>query len=226
MFTLTPQVVARFDLGLAAEFVAFWNGFYNYRIKVFGEDSDINYLAELNIGADLNDDNVRRLLRWKDPHHLTERILSGPSEGQPNKRVARVLDALDTINRFRQGSISETAMQEMVVSLFPSGLVFQVFIMHIARPHIYPIADQHVFRAYGVHHGIEPHATWDTYLGYTQYFAEIARVLQIDRSPENTASLKRIDNALMVFGQFLKSYYRDAELALTADAPNSNVMLG
>ncbi len=78
MFTLTPQEVARFDLGRAAEFVAFWSRFYIYRVKVLAEDFDIDYLAELNIGADLNDDNVRRLLRWKDTHHLTDPILSGP----------------------------------------------------------------------------------------------------------------------------------------------------
>jgi len=148
------------------------------------------------------------------------------SEGQPNNRVVRVLDALGTINGFRQGIVSTSAMREMVAGLFPSGFVFQVFIMHIARPHIYPIADQHVFRAYGVHRGIEPHTTWDTYLGYTQYFAEIARSLEIDRSPENTAPLKRIDNALMVFGQFLKSYYRDAEPAVAADVPDSDIVLG
>jgi hypothetical protein len=226
MFTLIPQEVARFDLGRAAEFVAFWSRFYVYRVKVLGEDFDIDYLAELNIGADLNDDNVRRLLRWKDPHHLTDPILSGPSKGQPNDRVVRVLAALGAINGFRQGIVSASAMREIVAGLFPSGFVFQVFIMHIARPHMYPIADQHVFRAYGIHRGVEPYATWDTYLEYTQYFAEIARSLEIDRSPENTAPLKRIDNALMVFGQFLKSYYRDADPIIAADAPNSDVVLG
>jgi len=120
--------------------------------------------------------------------------------------VARAINALPLLNRLRRGEISEADARAAVSGVFPTGIVFQVFLLHIARPHVYPIADQHVFRTYGVHRVVKAPKTWTTYTGYQAYFSDIAEAMGIARMTSAVRDLKRIDNALMEFGQFLKRY--------------------
>jgi hypothetical protein len=208
MYTPNSLEIAQFNLACAARFVEFWRQFYDYRVKVLDSEVEIDYFAELNIGKDLNEENVRRLLRWKDPHQLTHRILSGSNKGQQNSRVLRVLRCLTAINRFRNEKISEDEIRRTVEGVFPQGLVYGVFLLHIARPHSHPIADQHVFRACCLHTGIHDEQSWRTYDAYREYFSRIAQAIGVVQTRENIPQLKDIDNALMVFGQFLKAYYR------------------
>jgi hypothetical protein len=208
MFTLNTEEMAELRMERAHAFVAFWRQFYNYRITVLDDEVLIDYHAELNLGQDLTEENVRRLLRWKDRHQLTDRILSGPNAGRDNPRVLRVLRDLDAINRFRRGAIAEDEIRRTVSAIFPSGIIFQVFLIHIAAPHDYPIADQHVFRTCSLHTRHELGQTWDGYLFYRQYFSGIAKAVGVPLVPASIPDLKKIDDALMAFGQFLKSYYR------------------
>jgi hypothetical protein len=148
-------------------------------------------------------------LRWKDPHRLTQEILTGPNKGKENHVVSDVLQRLDKINGFRQGEVTEDEIHAVTDSVFSSGIVFRVFLLHIAKPHIYPISDQHVFRTYKLH--TKKPATWKpdiwkAYDEYRVYFHGIADAMDVQRTTSNIMELKRIDNALMVFGKFLKSY--------------------
>ena len=199
--------VEKFDLAKASEFVEFWSQFYNYRVTVFGSKQEIDYFSELNIGNDLTAENVRRLLRWKDEMLLSERILSGPNKGQENPRVTRVLANLNTINEFRKDQSTNSDLLQTLAGIFPNGVVWGAFLLHIAKPHVYPIADQNVFRAWSVHTRLEDNGSWETYAAYRDYFTEIARALGITETIGNLRGLKRIDNALFVFGQFLKAYH-------------------
>jgi hypothetical protein len=208
MFTLNQDEMAEFDIERAADFVTFWSQFNDYRITIRGTENPIDYFAELNLGADLTEENARRLLRWKDPHRLTQIILTGPNSGQQNQGVEKALQALPSLNDFRRGAVTEVAIRETVANVFPNGAVFQIFLLHIARPYQYPIADQHVFRAYALHNAQSPTITWDTYTGYRNYFSQIAQTLEIQEVPANMRELKRIDDALNAFGKFLKSYFR------------------
>jgi len=92
--------------------------------------------------------------------------------------------------------------------VFPNGLVWQIFLFHIARPHAYPIGDQHVFRAFRLHRHNQDPENWEFYQNYRAYFADIANACGVACEPANVVELKRIDSALMVFGRFLKKYYR------------------
>jgi hypothetical protein len=206
MFTLDPDQIAEFRMERAHAFVAFWRQFYNYRVTVLDESALIDYHAELNVGRELTDENVRRLLRWKDPHQLTHRIISGPNAGHDNPRVLKVLRHLDALNGFRRGGVSEDEIRRTVAGIFPNGIVFQVFLVHIAAPHVYPIADQHVFRACSLHTRQAIQHTWDGYLFYRRYFNGIAEATGVQCAPASLPDLKKIDAALMAFGQFLKSY--------------------
>jgi hypothetical protein len=196
--------VESFDLAKASEFVEFWSQFYDYHVTVLGSEQEIDYFSELNTGNDLTAENVRRLLRWKDVKMLSERTLSGPNEGQENPRVTKVLAHLSTINGFRK---DQNTNSDLLQTIFPNGVVWRAFLLHIAKPHVYPIADQNVFRAWSLHTRLEDEQSWETYAAYRDYFTEIANALGITATIGNLHELKRIDNALFVFGQFLKAYH-------------------
>ncbi len=216
MYTISSPDVARFDLQNARPFVEFWDKCYGVDdVKVLGSEERIDYFAELNIANDLTEENVRRLLRWKDPRHLTHLVLSGPNEGKSNQKVEKVLACLGLINQFRHDQAPESGMRPAADQAFESGIVWKAFLLHIAKPHTYPIADQNVFRAWSLHTGLKDEKTWDTYAAYCNYFAQIAEAMGIDRTMklENIRELKRIDNALFVFGQLLGDYYEPATQA-------------
>jgi hypothetical protein len=100
-------------------------------------------------------------------------------------------------------------MRQAAEQIFPNGMIWSPFLLHIAKPHIHPIADRYVYRAYSLHMKVEvkePY-TWATYEAYSNYFGQIAATMNIARTKDNIPQLKRIDNALMVFGQFLTAYY-------------------
>ena len=147
---------------------------------------------------------------------LTQEILSGRNKGKENDVVSKVLSRLRDINGFRRDEVTQEEMRRDVAErLFRSGIVFRAFLLHIAKPHIYPIADQHVFRAYALHTKKPPgwkSDNWEAYDGYRAYFSEIADAMGIERSAYNVRHLKEIDSALMVFGKFLKAYVPDSEL--------------
>jgi len=207
MFVLNSSDIASFDLKNARDFVTFWNRFYAYEVTLPEDEKQrIDYFSELNLGSDLSEQNVRRLLRWKDPRFLTD-----PTKGtnQPNKKVRRVLESLPIINGFRRNEKTEDEMRLAVEGIFESPtIVWRAFLLHIAKPHIYPIADQNVFRSYCLHTANPEPQTWQSYADYSDYFAQIADEMGTTRTLENTREVKRIDNALFVFGQFLKEYYK------------------
>ena len=91
--------------------------------------------------------------------------------------------------------------------MFPSGFVWQIFLLHVAKPNVYPIADENVFRAFSLHTGAGVKEEWETYVAYSKYFTQIAEKLGVPCTVENLSQLKRIDNALLIFGQFLRAYY-------------------
>jgi hypothetical protein len=204
MYTLNLADVARFDLDKAQDFVEFWNRYYTDSTTVFETEDKIDYFSELNIGNDLTEENLRRLLRWKDPHYLTH-IHSETREDNP--KVAKALKQLAAINLFRNGGSAEEDMRKTAAQVFPTGFIWQVFLLHVAKPNVYPIADENVFRVFSLHTGVEAKQDWDTYIAYSKYFGQIAEKLGVPRTVENLSQLKRIDNALVVFGQFLRAYY-------------------
>jgi hypothetical protein len=212
MYVLSLSDIASFDLKNAPDFVAFWNRFYGYEATLPEEKKRrIDYFSELKLEGDLSEQNVRRLLRWKDPRFLTD-----PKKGtnEPNKKVRRVLQNLSVINSFRRSEKTEDEMRHAAENIFQSPkIVWRAFLLHIAKPHAYPIADQNVFRSYCLHTDVPEPQTWQSYTEYSNYFGEIAATMKIARTPENVRELKKIDNALYVFGQFLASYYKPQPLA-------------
>ena len=118
------------------------------------------------------------------------------------------------MNGFRSGQKTEEEMKGIAQRTFESPtIVWRVFLLHVSKPHLYPIADQNVFRSYRLHTCRPEPGTWEDYADYSNYFGQIADKMQIARTIENIRPLKRIDNALFVFGQFLATYHKPQALA-------------
>ncbi len=148
---------------------------------------------------------------------LTKKILSGPNKEKENPRVSKVLDKIESINEFREGSIGLDPFKKVTKEIFPNGFVWQAFLFHIARPFEFPIADRNVFQSFSIHKKTKIPGDWEGYQNYVNYFFQIALAANIiSEKPKGNEpklkdivrELKRVDNALFVFGQFLNSYGR------------------
>jgi hypothetical protein len=213
VYTLNRKEFSNFDLKSVGKFVEFWRQFYKYDIKIPETTVSIDYASELNMGADLTEQNLVRLLRWKDPRLLTEKIFSGPNQGATNVRVDKVKAELGSINDFRNGKLTYENFQKIVSNLFPEGdKIWPIFLVHIARPLEYPIADQHVYRAFRKHMNVQLSDPWVFYEEYRKYFenlfAEYSRT-----APKQSELLlrKNLDDALFAFGKFLDTYDKQAK---------------
>ena len=204
MYTLNTSQFGNYDIDRAEDFVSFWQTYYRYSVKFLGSSREIDYFHELNVGSKLSEGNIRNLLRWKDPRYLTSQILSGPNKGGLNGRVERVIEATTELNRFRYNEISEDEFRSVVSRMFPSGPIWQIFIFHICKPISYPIADQHVYRSFSYHRGRGTPNSWESYLVYADYFDSICNSCNF--AQDDMVERKRVDNALMAYGQFLKNY--------------------
>lgn len=191
----------------ADDFTRFWSKYYKYVVKDENGKDDISYIEELNLNNNLTEQNIKRLLRWKDPHMLTEKIQSGKKKGSNNKKVEEVLENFENINNFRVGKISKDDFKRITESIFKTGVVWRIFLFHIARPHEYPIADQNVFRAFFVLNDNKKDPTkadWDDYIKYKEFFFKIVELAKFNSVNE----MKKVDDALFEFGKFLKKYNR------------------
>jgi hypothetical protein len=199
-----------FELDHARAFVEFWGRFYEEdTTKVRGSEVKIDYLRELNLGNDLTDENVRRLLRWKDHQHLTDVVMNGPNTGKANSTVSDVLQHRNDLNAFRTGRMDQAKFRALTEEIFATGIVFRAFLCHICRPQQYPIIDRYVRQVFVLHTGGPDADDWDTYDRYTDYFFKIATRCGFEPRTDTEGyirDLKQIDNALFAFGQFLEKY--------------------
>ena len=215
MFVITRKILRDFDINKARQFVDYWGKPHTFAsVKCYDSDEEVNYIEELNMGNRLTEQNIKRLLRWKDPRMLTEKILSGPDEGKENKRVLKVLERRDDINQFREFGIGIEDFKRVTKEIFSNGFVWQIFLFHIARPHEFPIGDRNVFKSYSIHKQLKIPENWTEYEDYIDYFFQIAIAANIiSEKPQGNESnlieivkeLKRVDNALVAFGQFVYS---------------------
>ena len=174
------------------EFVSFWAQFYDE-----GRYPDRIYEDNLRKGRLLQKNNIIPMLEWKNGRPLSD----------AKKQIAfKIVKNLQELNRFR--SLKEVDAEHFdrfwsfISGIVRTGLVWKVYLLHIARPDDYPIVDQHVLRAHHflVHGEItDPDQTLETYNSYRDFFFKIAK--------ESGKEFREVDKALMSFGQYLKSQF-------------------
>lgn len=183
---------------LPKEFVNYWKEFYDetkYPTAVYEQN--------LNIGGQLDHNNLKALLEWKLAF-----IPSIQRVEVVNKLTTWAWMKLKSFNDFRS---LETVLEEHfnefwnlcqgIARKAQRGFVIGAFLLHIARPMDYPILDQHVLRAYRfIQRGevVDPPQNLETYLGYKDFFDGFCK--QTQSKPRD------VDKALMAFGKQLQRY--------------------
>jgi hypothetical protein len=187
-------------------FVNCWSSFYN-ETPGDVDGHPINYLQELNLNKNLTEQNIQKLLRWKSPRHLTHEN----KDGKQNSKVQKSLKGIETVNSFRNKQITDNDFLDFTGTIFSNGFVYRAFLFHIARPAEYPIWDQHVARVHARLTNGKETVDWEHYENYRIWFANLKITLKIENelSVENMQKTKRLDDALMAFGQFLMKYTID-----------------
>jgi len=100
-------------------------------------------------------------------------------------------------------------------SIFPNGIIWQLFLFHLARPQDWPIADRNVFHSYSALFKADIPDSIVAYRSYADEFHKLASLLRRALRIDNTdlalvvMANKRLDNALVAFGQFLATYDRE-----------------
>lgn len=201
MYILNRDDFRATNTNRVVEFVECWERYYR--------GNDLEYFAELNLGNDLTQQNITRLLRWKDPRFLTHPKQKGDG---PNEHVTRVIERIVSINSFRNGNLTADDFGKITQRIFPTGIVWRLFLFHVARPADWPIADRNVFRSYAVLFNATVPNSINTFRSYADTFQELAAKLRSagginDADPELVVRAnKRLDSALVAFGQFLATY--------------------
>ena len=205
MFILNNEQFKEFDLRKVKQFIEFWDDKYP-------KEKLNDYYKELNLGNMLTEGNIKQLLYWKSRRNFSEERVSG----EKNKTVMEVLKNLENINAFRFNKMNGKNFKEKMERIKGIGkYIFLFFLFHVARPFEYPIADKYVFRAFSTQKQTDISQDWKGYMQYKDYFFKIAIstrfITEIPKGNEKNIkdivhNLKRVDNALFAFGQFLDTY--------------------
>ncbi|MGB8225866.1 MAG: hypothetical protein WCE45_03210, partial [Sedimentisphaerales bacterium] len=174
MFVLNSNDFNNGDNNNINQFIEFWSQFIPLPPKIYGQNERISYIHELNLDNDLTEANMKRLLRWKDPRFLTEK----GDPHQPNPLVQNVLRHIQNINNFRRFETDK----EIIGQIFPDGLIYKVFLFHIARPTDYPIADQNIFRSFAKISGSLIPIDKNSYNTYKTFFFNLCREARINNN--------------------------------------------
>ena len=177
-------------------------------LKEFFKNSDEEkcYKKEVyleNIDPSENDlalDKVKKLLKWKDPRHLSDPT----KKGEDNKKVQKVLENIEKINNFRKKELTEEEKKEFEnMHIFDRGDVYNTFIKHIARPLEYPIYDTHVLNAFlRLKLG---YSKQDLYNEYKKFFFALYEAAFGKDEPKTVERMKKVDNALFNYDKYEKT---------------------
>jgi len=109
--------------------------------KIEKLNEQVRYSNNINLNEDLTDKNLKELLTWKQQHFV-------------KKYWKTLVELKEHINNFRHREILDRFGPEFIefynriAPISTEGPIIIFFIIHIAKPLMYPIIDQHVIRAF------------------------------------------------------------------------------
>ncbi|MBM3500040.1 MAG: hypothetical protein FJX74_15375 [Armatimonadetes bacterium] len=179
--------VRSWSSGTRGEFVRYWEPFY-WRF----ETREALYTE--HIGKPYTPSDVRALFRWKNGMPLATK-----KAASVERHFVHRLDELH--------SLSESTPATEFLERWPhGGAVWRVFWLHLWQPRLYPILDQHVYRALSCIGGwaSKEIPTSDT-AKLTDYFA-----LYLPQWKASGFKDREDDRALWAFGKYLRSKWNES----------------
>jgi len=174
------------------EFVRQWSSLYQY---------DQEGLYEANITGPLTPEKVELLFKWKNGMPIAEKKMQS---------VRQFIKGLCVLN----GPDFNPAADEFLNERFrEGGAIWRIFFLHCWKPDTYPIFDQHVYRAMCFIEQDEireiPTHENEKIKIYLNRYCDFIQTQFANYQPANTSSsvrLKKIDESLVTFGRFIKSF--------------------
>lgn len=170
------------------EFISHWRNLYSYF-------DDNRYKRNIDKVV-FSPETLEELFHWKNGMTLKG---SGGKEKSLNEKI---LKRTEIINQYKKAQTIDLYLFNDEFS--DLSAVWRIFLLHIIKPSIYPIYDQHIHRTYNYLHNLDwrsinntiPNKTkldfyYNTYLPYVQNLG--------------VTDLKAMDEAFFAFGQFLNT---------------------
>lgn len=163
-------------------FISFWSSKYQYSLE--------NLYSE-NIQQPFNENSVTKLFIWKNGKNLS----SAKLQSVKNNYVA-LLENLPQLQNLEQG--------KHFFDQLNGGLIWNFFWLHCINPQLFPIFDQHTYRACQLIY--ENRSSEIDELNVAEkvdfYFNNYITFFNQFQNNNN----RRIDKALFMFGKFLKTW--------------------
>ena len=175
-------VVPKLDPVSQQEFVGFWAAQYYYELESLYED---------HIGRPLTKDGVWALFKWKNGSE-------GISERKRDSIRSTYLNQLSEHHR-----VSDIPSGRNYIRSLDGGPIWNIFWLHCLSPRLFPIFDQHTYRAMAEIDSLplaeipasrkkKIQIYFDSYIPFVQRLGGASRSL---------------DRALFAYGRFLKNGY-------------------
>ena len=172
------------------------------------DNTQEKYYTNINLHEDLTNKNIEELLQWKQQHFVK----------QYRKNLVEIKECL---NDYRHRELTDPFSSEFIefynkITLISTeGPIIIFFILHIVKPLVYPIIDQHIVRAFKFFEEGKIHSVSNLkkeelvkndfafFKDYRQFFMEL-----IDKCglPVNDIkSHRNVDKSLWSCGKYLKA---------------------
>jgi hypothetical protein len=163
----------------AASFLNHWSSKYNYPVE--GKYTN-------NIGKPLTKKSLQELFEWKNG---TGSKIAAP---KATSLAANYPIQFDGDKRGRYLNHRQ-----------PGGAIWNIFFLHCLEPEVWPIFDQHTFRAMRfVETGRVEEIGYTNKQKYEAYQTQYIPFLATFKAMAETTDQRAVDKALFTFGQFLK----------------------
>ena len=177
----------------AAEFVKRWSA--EYRRK---EKPVVRGLYNQNMAIrPCTEESITNLLHWKNGS-----TFKGRFSGKKAKLVKEIVGKLEVVNQLEAQWDDQLFKEQLRPD--NNGPIWKLFLLHVIQPAIFPIFDQHVYRAQIYLQTTNIVELSKTRKSRFNLFINDFMPLFNELKKETKASVKEVDEAMWAFGKFLK----------------------
>lgn len=180
---LALPILSITEAGSIQDFIDYWSAIYAY--------NDAKKYSPIHKN-ELTSDDLLSLYEWKNGMSLSQAKLHSF-----NNKILVKLNVINTLKRTPVLDIDNFNNEFKAVSA-----VWRIFLMHIIKPSVYPIYDQHIHRAFLFIHNEKSasiKADMPDKLKFRFYYDEYLPFVK----KMKVQDLKKMDEAFFAFGQFI-----------------------
>ncbi len=172
-------------------FIDFWSKLYELSDKSLDEKLYNPFISK----PQFDEYDIQKLFEWKNGMELS-----------PLKQKSvdnKIKSKLERINFYK--SDNNWVLENFLEEFQNVSAVWKIFLLHITKPKRYAIYDQHVHRAYNFIHELEYKTISADSVKDVDKLAFYRDTYLKFINKHNELNLKKMDEALVSFGQFLKN---------------------